>query len=131
MYLRLQDARDLRFNDGSRVTSAAEYLGWHTSQILERGVSRVCAHQATPVAYVNHGRWLANCLHCGGAMLTHREWHLACCGECGSVYAQVLFPDEASSIEAVLLRRPTSASQNWTPGETIEMLTDENSQHGV
>lgn len=79
-------------------------------------------------AYVNHGRWVANC-HClGGAeLVTEGEEFL--CGNCGSV-RPVVWPADIEQIEAALARRPT-VNQNWQPGETVQLLAAENLVRGI
>ena len=42
----------------------------------------------------------------------------------------ILFPDNVTEIEDVLLQRPTEA-MNWLPGETMDFLLEENAEHGV
>lgn len=70
----------------------------------------------TPVvAYVNHGRWLADCPACGNGMAASREWNLALCiCGCGAIYAAVVFPPDADAIEHELVDLPV-VEQNWQP----------------
>ncbi len=109
------------------------------------------------LAYVNHGRWVAECATpgCPGA---ERKWpgfavkettvvdpltgnrftrlfgisadgwlHCANCGQ----LSRVQFPSEADQIEEVLSMRPVPETRNWMPGETLADLTAENEAHGV
>lgn len=77
-------------------------------------------------AYVNHGRWIAECPDCHGAQLACRTDHRFLCNECGNVavdnkWRRVVWPLDAAEIEAALTGRPR-ANQNWNPGETVEDL---------
>jgi len=82
----------------------------------------------TVVAYVNHGRWLANCPHCNGGIPCYQD-RSGVCPDCGHVY-RVGWPDERKAIEAVLELRHLAANQNWLPHETVQMLVAENVAHG-
>lgn len=131
-YVRLVTAADLRLHDGSKVTSAAAYLGWHRWHLIEAGaVVMEWPYDAPLAARVNHGRWIADCPNCAGGALTHPEWRLACCGECGCVMTHVVFPPDLDQIAALLLRRATRPLQNWAPPETVADLARENTAHGV
>lgn len=94
---------------------------------IEQGLARRGVEQAassTPLfAYVNHGRWVANC-SCGGAELV-AEGKRMVCGSCG-LNSPVTFPPNVGAIESVLHARKGTAVKNWTPGETVEMLEAEN-----
>lgn len=97
-------------------------------------------------AYVNHGRWVADCPFCPGAErvwpsgqlqrnddvdypfgITRSGLH---CGFTGRT-CPVVFPEQAPAIDAVLTKRPVEATRNWRPGETVADLTAENVEHGV
>jgi hypothetical protein len=81
-------------------------------------------------AYVNHGRWLADCPHCRGGMVVHPQWPDARCLDCGAVYAAIAWPppDDFARIEDLLVVRPM-VKQNWYPAEPIEFLEHENAAH--
>lgn len=87
---------------------------------------------APAVAYVNHGRWVADCptAGCGGAMLVLNGGEFLC-GTCfnaeiGGEYRPIVWPDDAAEIEALLVVRPLPVNMNWRPGETLAMLAAEN-----
>lgn len=82
-----------------------------------------------PQAQVNYGRWLFDCGGCRAGVLASREWGLGLCCQCGGVYEDVEFPENAEEIEAVLGRRPNLSNQNWTVGETLKDLERENDEH--
>lgn len=77
-------------------------------------------------AYVNHGRWVADC-PCGGAELV-AEGRRMVCGSCG-LNSPVTFPANTDEIERVLHDRRDTAARNWYPGETVEMLEAENMEN--
>lgn len=87
---------------------------------------------APAVAYVNHGRWVADCpaSGCGGAMLLLDGADFLC-GTCFNVDAvgrprAVSWPSDRAAIEAVLRVRPLPTQMNWRPGEKVESLAVEN-----
>jgi hypothetical protein len=92
---------------------------------------------APVVAYVNHGRWVAQC-ECMSAQLVSPADPRFFCVECFNVavdgrWRAVTFPagSEVEEIEAVLELRPERKRQNWEPGETVERLVAENLEHGL
>lgn len=81
-------------------------------------------------AYVNHGRWIAECPDCCNAQLACKTDPRFLCNECGNVavgklWRTVLFPPNTTGIEALLQNRPV-ANQNWVPGETPAQLATDN-----
>lgn len=92
-----------------------------------RGLALIELHDvdATVAAYVNHGRWVADCL-CGGGLACWPDHPRAACFDCGAVYG-VSFPSASTMTDAanaLALRRP--ANQNWSPSaETPSDLLDE------
>jgi hypothetical protein len=70
-------------------------------------------------AYVNHGRWVADC-PCGGAELVTEDQPLLC-GSCGGI-RPVVWPEDVEGIERALADRVRQDTQNWRPGESVEML---------
>ncbi len=78
-------------------------------------------------AYVNHGRWVADCA-CNGAELVASNQEMLC-GSCGARNT-VTFPDTMNKIEAVLLQREP-LRQNWHPDETVEELVAQNIENGI
>lgn len=129
-YVALVTAATLRFKDGTPVRSREAYLGWQAEILLDRGIAtRDLSDDQTP-AHVNHGRWVVSC-RCGESPLTHPAWRLACCGECGWVLTNVVFPTDWPEVEALLLLRPRRDQQHWLLGETTEDLRAENAAHAV
>ena len=86
-------------------------------------------------AYVNWGRWVADCPHCrSGAMVVSRIDPVFWCVKCGMrghEWRSVVFPANADDIEALLVMRPEMANRNWRPGETVDGLRGENRTHDV
>lgn len=86
---------------------------------------------ARAVAYVNHGRWVADCpsAYCNGAMAVTPGVPFLC-GAClnvevGSQYRMVEWPQARGAIEEALSERPLPEVMNWYPGETVKNLRDE------
>lgn len=88
---------------------------------------------APVVAYVNHGRWVADCPDCNGAEFVSMGAPFMCsnCLNGGSgVYRPVTIPAQRDAIERRLLQRKRVETRNWR-GETVAQLTDENRRHGI
>lgn len=95
-------------------------------------------------AYVNHGRWVAECpdVGCRGAELVKPGVPFVC-GSChrsdflkkgnGKEYGHkhsVQFPAWKETIERILAVRPTE-NRNWWIGEAVSDLRRENRKHGL
>lgn len=88
-----------------------------------------------PPVMVADGAWKVRCVtpDCEEFPIASLEWRVARCLNCGAVYEGLVFPEDASEIERVLVNRPHMATRNWnwpTPGETVESLRAENRAHG-
>ena len=84
----------------------------------------------TTPAYVNHGRWVADCEACRSALRVSPGDEFTCL-ECGHHDADVFWPDDWADIDAVLALRPSILNRNWLPGETLDDLRAENLEHGL
>ena len=83
------------------------------------------------IAYVNHGRWVADCSvpHCPEAhQVKPGDGFL--CRNCGGEDIPV-FPEFRSEIDQLLAMRPVPETRNWWPGETVSDLIAENQAHGL
>lgn len=81
----------------------------------------------TVTAYVNHGRWVADC-PCGGAELIVENEPMLC-GSCAHS-RMVVWPADVEAIESMLEVRD-DRNQNWQPGQTVEVLEAENLARGI
>lgn len=126
-YTKIETAEKLLLPNEQHVSSPELYLAWHLHYLSNTIQRWHCI--ATPLAKVEHGRWMTHCVHCHSGMLLHPEWKLACCITCGAVYSSVQFPAEYKAIESLLLERPLREFQNWFPGETVQTLFQENFDH--
>ena len=104
-------------------------------------------------AYVNHGRWVAECPRpfCGNARRLEPGQPRFWCGPaddpangfCG-LECPVEWPADAEEIDRVLRRRPVPATRHWYPaghelavragiehGQTVADLAAENDMYGV
>ena len=120
-----------------------DYQAWLRKQAEVKGIvfqpqDILAIDKVTPkaVAYVNHGRWVADCPdRCGGAMLLDPNLPYMC-GECfniiiGGKWRLIQWPTDRLEIEMVLDKRPFSINRNWWPVETVDDLKRENRDHGV
>ena len=94
-------------------------------------------------ARINHGRWLVDCGGCNSALVIDLSQPVFMCVECGNAandgkWFQVTVPTNRKAIETELLKRPwngrnpaSAVNRNWEPGETVAMLKQENTDHGI
>jgi len=87
-------------------------------------------------AYVNHGRWVADCPECNvGLQLPRGAYQVKAefvmireeCVTC-SAPTRVVWPDDPDSIDTALKDRP-QINRNWYPHETVADLILENVSH--
>jgi hypothetical protein len=73
----------------------------------------------TALAYVNHGRWIADCPrpYCNNAFgLEPRQPIFRCAGMGGcQVVASIQWPSDADEIIEALSKRPVPGTRNWFP----------------
>ena len=81
-------------------------------------------------AYVNHGRWVAECdtPYCAGAEAARGARII--CDNCGQP-STVTYPRHRARIDEVLAQRLVPQTRNWVPGETVRDLLEENKAYGV
>lgn len=131
-YVRIATAADLTFPDGTRVDTQAGYLGFHRMMLAAAGdVAKIWLCDLPVDAKIEHGRWIALCPNCQTGARTHPDWRMGCCGECGCVFRNVVFPPDADAIVAALLKRSVRANHNWLPPETLADILRENAEHEV
>jgi len=126
------------------VTTAQVYLLAQLRQIratVQRGLQPegTVPHVVTPAPkpYIGHRGWMLIC-SCNGGVSVSVEWDLACCFECGALYAGLEFPANREEIEALLLQRPErfrlwnppAAVKNSPEPETVSSLVVENLKYG-
>ena len=83
------------------------------------------------VAYVNEGRWVADCPYCnGGIAIPMKTQHDAACYDCGRIYKNIDRPSgsELRQAEHELEKRPMNRNRNWNrhSGEKVSNLQQEN-----
>lgn len=96
-------------------------------------------------AYVNHDRWIADCIrpYCANAESLQPRQGLFHCTNCRQM-AEVEWPSNPDDIWRALARRPVPQTRNWFPsghelavragcphGQTVADLEDENQRYGV
>lgn len=68
-------------------------------------------------AYMNFGRWVADCpQECGNARTLRQGDAAFHCNECGHV-ASVEWPEDPEAIWQALRKRPANKNRNWFPKE--------------
>jgi len=94
-------------------------------------------------ARINHGRWLVDCAGCNSALVVDLGHPVFMCVECGNnhnegKWLKIIFPKNRKAIETELLKRPwngrnpaEAVNRNWEPGETVAVLKQENTDHGI
>lgn len=111
-----------------RVKSNHDYRVLHELTMRESN-ARAWVSPEKCVAEINHGRWLAHCVWCTGAMTTRPDWGAAYCWTCGARYEHgaVIFPEDERIMQLLLLR-PNPKTQNWDNKQTADDLLRENEQ---
>lgn len=121
------------------VSTREAHLAWHRAwasregkAVLHPDAAGALDRDAAPaVAYVNHGRWVADCPaadctrcrgRCGAALNLLPESHFwcPCCHnvELGGRWRRVQWPPATThrALEHELVKRPTLQHRNWEPG---------------
>ena len=97
--------------------------------------SRWKTTDGTVNAYINHGRWVADCPDCSGAELVNKTERKFWCESCHNTFnngkcRRVIFPRNWNAIEKVILARPNLKNRNWKLSETIKDLKRQNKENG-
>ena len=111
---------------------AIQEPGLHSVDIRAKalaGAYKTIRNRKTIYAYINQGRWVADC-PCNGAEIVEPGEDMLC-GSC-SMVSTVAFPDEKTrqQIETALLKRHP-LKQNWTVEETVAELEAQNIENGL
>ena len=116
-----------------RLAEAAPRFYWQ-APVAPRFDTPTAPKSEAVAAYVNEGRWIAECPDCRGAQLAARDDRRFLCNECGNVsidgkWRPVIWPEDVEAIEAALEPRD-KGNAHWLPGETAAHLRAENKAHG-
>lgn len=105
-----------------------DYMLWLTI-IVTTKKGKVWKSPEAVDAYINYGKWKAQCFWCKSYMLTRPDWNLACCTDCGAFYEdeQLRFPSDDRIVQALLVR-PQRDTQHWDNKQTAEDLIFENKE---
>jgi hypothetical protein len=107
------------------IAYEARILNYIGPARLRFGHPPLTVHDEPPVvAYINHGRWVADC-PCGGAELVAED-RLMVCGSCAA-RSEVIFPPNVTVLESALAAR-LKKNKNWKPTETVADLLAENKE---
>lgn len=106
---------------------------------MPNGLTLIHPHGGTVAAYINHGRWVADCgnPHCHNARALAYGQNFLCVDDvhgdaCGFAFdVRWPAPEEATRICAILAYRPDRSTRNWLPGESATVLLIENLAHGI
>lgn len=85
-------------------------------------------------AYVNEGRWVADCPRCNGGIAVWAGMPDAACYDCGRIFSDIKFPKDRDRVRAerVLSKRKSTRRMHWDPdNESVEDLKVENAVQGV
>jgi hypothetical protein len=114
-----------------RVKDEAAMKAKHAARAKPARSDWVLHDDADPVeARINHGRWIFDC-DCGSGVAADPTFSAGYCFGCGAIHTNVIFPEDRQAIEQALLARKRTENRNWNPGETVEELLADNTEHGV
>lgn len=132
--------RDIRHyarvpSDGgpAHITDDADLENWWRmmTEVVEARTGRkveLKANSAKPKAYVNWGRWVADCPECNSGIDCSPDLPRGACLDCGAVY-KIDFPSKKERDQAgeLLSARP-ERNRNWDrhKGEELKRLKTEN-----
>jgi hypothetical protein len=130
----IYDDEATRLTDQRDVFHIESVAGWRTligAQAQEKTGRPLVEIPERAVARINQGRWIATCPRCNSDTMGWPDNpNSICIGE-GLIFP-VDYPhqDDLRKIEQLLLHRPNE-NRNWTPGETLDTLREENRTHGL
>jgi len=117
---------------GPAATIGTETIAAYEARVVAQASAkglRITVDVRTLIAYVNGGRWVANCPHCNSGIAVHPDWRYAACLDCLHTYAAITVPGDRVAVEDALAVRPVN-NQNCLPTETAAQLHDENTRRG-
>jgi hypothetical protein len=92
-------------------------------------------------ARCNWSRWIVDCSSCPSALAVPVGTHEVSCWDCGQPIGPIVWPPDPVAITTLLAMRPLwvksedgetwDCPRNWEPGETLEDLLRENTEHGL
>lgn len=127
------------------------YQVFHNTRWIERQGTTppdISSATGTVQAYINHGRWIAECPSgCGHAVIATVSTPYFLCTNCGprtneGQWFHIVFPDDRQGVETELLKRPETPAtppnmpymvntRNWKPSESVNDLRVENVTRGI
>ena len=117
---------------GLREADAPDLLVRRRAYAVRKGLAPPPITESTAplIAYVNQGRYVADCV-CGDGVLLDPDWSLGVCLGCYTVHLAITWPSDLRQIADALGVRPALRFQNWRPGESVSLLRAENVAHGI
>lgn len=141
--LTARDALGVQDGDGllrwilARRTVTLRLLQYGVAEDAIPGPATVDAIAPPATAYINQGRWLADCptAGCGGSMMLLPGTPYLCATclnvEIGHRWRRIAWPKSRTEIERVLSLRLLPEQANWWPSESVDALRAENAAHGL
>lgn len=126
--------------DYSSPQGCGGYKNWIQKLASQRWPGRVIAWNVLKgevQAEIVRSHWRVDCPFCAGAIFVQPgEPYFCpdCMMQANNFHPmKVIWPENRTAIEAVLVKRPDPLTRNWLPakGETLAMLKAENEAHGV
>lgn len=124
---------DVRHMRGLGEAAGPEHVVADAEAFLERRRIKRVVTGKTVKAYINGGRWVADCPNDNGGIACLPGHDEATCLSCGHAY-KVKWPaaKTMSAALTVLLAREKPENRNWRPGdESVQDLKAENITRGV
>jgi hypothetical protein len=123
--------RDSRTMHGGRPLKTVEDLENFWVEWAQNRGQTVTRKTNSLDAYVNDGRWVADC-PCGGGIACWSEYQHGFCGSCCTVY-MIRFPDaEDVATAEVLLSAREPDRRHWDPtAQTVDDLKVENATRAL
>lgn len=121
-----------------RLRTARDMLGTadleaHWKQWADRRQLPLRTRPGTVAAYVNDGRWVADCPECNGGIACDPDYDRGCCLDCGTI-TKIRFPaqdDIDAAVWALGVRPPDGRNWNCHRGETVADLRGELIRRGI
>ena len=118
-----------------QVVGARDFMAHYYRTASGKELPDTKGATGTVLAYINQGRWIAECPDCHDARVASSVFPFFICLGCDfndGQFANVVFPAQKVAIEAELEKRTAqhafkaAPTRNWRPGETVKTLQDEN-----
>lgn len=133
----MQDANTLPWTEPQARAETVARAGWSAPVLADQAFAAKVGPRGTAVAaFANHGRWVVECPDCCQAVYACPDDPRFMCNNCanamnGGLWRPVIWPKGKDIIDRLLDARPDPTTRNWSPGEPLKQLKDENKANGV